>query len=229
MASEKGLAIASAHSDCASSSYESNPGDTEKNDPLDGLRRILADQSHLFACGGDIPICDPKVPPKLGNQTKLPLLPSERRESHPITIRWDLDGTADNQDGLCAKLTLPLTQGAEAGLDRLLQHSRPATFGRGGQDIYDESYRKAFQMDPAAFCTTFDPYSVGIIDAVAQALLPSVFDSTTHRSVRAELYKLNVSWISFRWATQIYLSVSVLAGFVINILNKGILRTFWNV
>ncbi|KAJ2980851.1 hypothetical protein NUW58_g6836 [Xylaria curta] len=59
-------------------------------------------------------------------------------------------------------------------------------------DTYDESYRRALKMDPTAFCTTFDPYSVGIIDAVAQVLLPSVSGSTTHRGVRAELYKLNV-------------------------------------
>ncbi|KAK2000996.1 oxidoreductase [Colletotrichum falcatum] len=112
------------------------------------------------------------------------------RESDPVTIRWDLDGTGD--DPACAKLGLPPVRGAGAGLERLLRHSQPAIFGRDGQDVYDESYRKALQMDPAAFCTTSDPYSVGIIDAVAQVLLPSVSDSTTHRCVRAELYKLNI-------------------------------------
>ncbi|TQV90386.1 oxidoreductase, 2OG-Fe(II) oxygenase family protein [Cordyceps javanica] len=157
MSSDTGLAIT------ATSSPKSDVGGSENNDLLDGLRHILAEQSHLFACGGDIPIREPKGP--------------------------DLDKTSG--DEACAKLSLPTVQG-EAGLDRLLQHARPATFGRGGQDVYDESYRKALQMDPATFCTTFEPYSVGIIDAVAQVLLPSVSDSTTHRAVRAELYKLNI-------------------------------------
>ncbi|KAK2013035.1 hypothetical protein LZ32DRAFT_604813 [Colletotrichum eremochloae] len=158
-------------------------GESGNNRPLRCLRRILAEQSHLFACGGNIPIRDTKSSAEVG-------VPSERKESNPITIRWDLDGTSDNQ--ACAKLSLPPVQDTEAGLDRLLQHSQPATFGRDGKDVYDESYRKALQMDPTAFCTTFDPYSVGIIDAVAQVLLPSVSDSITHRGVRAELYKLNI-------------------------------------
>ncbi|KAK1641521.1 oxidoreductase [Colletotrichum phormii] len=167
----------------AASSHKIDTGDSGDNEALSSLRRILAEQSHLFACGGDIPIRNSTSPAEGGGQ-------DEQRKSDPITIRWDLDGTGD--DRACAKLSLPPAQGTEAGLDRLLHHSRPATFGRGGQDVYDESYRKALQMDPAAFCTTFDPYSVGIVDVVAQVLLPSVCDSTTHRGVRAELYKLNV-------------------------------------
>ncbi|KAK2059176.1 oxidoreductase [Colletotrichum caudatum] len=165
------------------SSHKSETGDSGYNESLGSLRRILAEQSHLFACGGDIPIRKSRSSVEAGSQ-------GEQIESDPITIRWDLDGTGDDQ--ACAKLNLPPAHGTEAGLDRLLQQSRPATFGRDGQDVYDESYRKALQMDPAAFCTTFDPYSVGIVDAVAQVLLPSVSDSTTHRGVRAELYKLNV-------------------------------------
>ncbi|KAK6858062.1 hypothetical protein PG995_005761 [Apiospora arundinis] len=96
----------------------------------------------------------------------------------------------------CTKLNLPLIPGAgvggETSLKRLVQHCQPATFGRGGKDVYDESYRRAGKMDPTAFCTTFDPYTAGIIDTVAQVLLPSVYDSVTHRGVRAELYKLNI-------------------------------------
>ncbi|KAK2046761.1 hypothetical protein LZ31DRAFT_493184 [Colletotrichum somersetense] len=184
MSSDTGAAIS------ATSSHKTDTGDSGNNETLASLKRILAEQSHLFACGGDVPIREPKVPAEASSEIEPSSHPSERRESNPITLRWDLDGTEDDQ--VCAKLSLPPVRGAEAGLNRLLQHCRPATFGRDGQDVYDESYRKALQMDPAAFCTTFDPYSAGIIDAVAQVLLPSVSDSTTYRGVRAELYKLNV-------------------------------------
>jgi hypothetical protein len=104
-----------------------------------------------------------------------------------------------NQTVSCARITLPFPVGEVANLGQLLQCSQPATFGRSGQDIYDKSYREALQMAPDAFCTDFDPYSLGIIDTVAQVLLPSALDSATHRSVRAELYKLNVSSSSTRF------------------------------
>ncbi|KAK7931209.1 hypothetical protein PG985_001921 [Apiospora marii] len=125
-----------------------------------------------------------------------PDLASEPKKQHdPITIRWDMnDGDGKIAATLCAKLNLPIVPwaGDQSSLERLVQHCQPATFGRGGKDVYDESYRRAGKMDPTAFCTTFDPYSTGIIDTVAQVLLPSVYDSVTHRGVRAELYKLNV-------------------------------------
>ncbi|KAL7943483.1 hypothetical protein V8C42DRAFT_329190 [Trichoderma barbatum] len=164
-------------------------GNSGNNEILEGLRTILKDQSHLFACGGNIPVRDRKQP-QSGSTSVAPLLPSESRESNPVTIRWDTD--TENRTASCAKITLPSAVGVVANLDQLLQYSQPATFGRGGQDTYDKSYREALQMAPGAFCTDFDPYSLGIIDTVAQVLLPSALDSVTHRSVRAELYKLNI-------------------------------------
>lgn len=183
------------------------------NELLDGLRLILEKQNHLFACGGSIPIGQPeekegiKLPEpvsapkkKEGTESQSTDLAGELKKQYdPITIRWDVnDGDGMNADGQvstpCAKINLPSIPGAgdDSNLERLVQHCQPATFGRGGKDVYDESYRRAGKMDPTAFCTTFDPYSSGIIDTVAQVLLPSVYDSVTHRGVRAELYKLNV-------------------------------------
>ncbi len=69
----------------------------------------------------------------------------------------------------------------------------PANFGRDGEDVFDETYRKALRMDPASFATSFDPYSLGVIDTIAQVLLPSKLDSDYRRAVRAELYTLNAS------------------------------------
>ncbi|KAK2594342.1 hypothetical protein QQS21_007943 [Conoideocrella luteorostrata] len=155
----------------ASSSHDSDARHPVNHELLDGLRSILEEQRHLFACGGGIPIREPNKSPQAGGQI-------EQIESDHFLCQ---DQSAVG----------PRSRGSPPG--QTPEHSLPATFGRGGQDIYDESYRKALQMDPTAFCTTFDPYSVGIIDAVAQVLLPSAFNSSTHRSVRAELYKLNVT------------------------------------
>lgn len=95
---------------------------------------------------------------------------------------------------MCRKVTLPVTGETDTdGLASLVQDCQPATFGLGGQDVYDEAYRKALKMDPTAFCSTVDPYSLGIVDTVAQLLLPSFLESSTHRAVEARLYKLNVS------------------------------------
>lgn len=177
------------------------PAGSSENEPLENLKTILENQSHLFACGGVIPIRKPNGQGTEGTtQAHEALLPQgdEQKTSNPVTIRWDVAGATDGQATACAKLTLPLDPGADADMDRLVQQSQPATFGRGGEDVYDESYRKARKMDPTAFCTTFDPYSLGIIDIVAQVLLPSVVDSVTHRAVQAELYKLNVSLKSFK-------------------------------
>ncbi|KAK7967052.1 uncharacterized protein PG986_001329 [Apiospora aurea] len=180
--------------------------ESTKQELLEDLRVMLKEQNHLFACGGTLPVGragKAEEPVDRGEkaegiETNVPALANEPKAQHePITIRWDVDdnGAADGQVATpCAKLNLPPVPraGGETSLKRLIQHCQPATFGRGGKDVYDESYRRAGQMTPTAFCTTFDPYSAGIIDTVAQVLLPSVYDSTTHRGVRAELYKLNV-------------------------------------
>lgn len=110
--------------------------------------------------------------------------------SPPITIRWDSGENPGN--GL--KLKLPLeTDTGHVGLgdvDQLINDCEEATFGMAGQEVYDPSYRKAQKMDPKAFCTDFDPHSLGIIDAICQVLLPNV--GAGRRGVRAELYKLNI-------------------------------------
>jgi hypothetical protein len=103
----------------------------------------------------------------------------------PVTIRWDspLGGT---------KLTFPITDvDGEARLSQLLDDCQPATFGYNNKDVLDETYRKAAKMDRSAFSPDFCPYEVGIIDTIAQVLLPAR-EGVSTRGVRAELYKLNV-------------------------------------
>lgn len=86
-------------------------------------------------------------------------------------------------------------------LEGLLKACAPATFGKKGDEVLDESYRKAVKLDSNQFSTSFNPYEVGIIDAIAQSLLPGIVrpfsDGNSkheeHLGVAAELYKLNVS------------------------------------
>lgn len=77
---------------------------------------------------------------------------------------------------------------SEDKLKHLAEVCDPATFGRGDQDIYDESYRKAGKLDSKYFSIKFDPLCCGLLDAVRGDLLEGEND----RPIRAELYKLNV-------------------------------------
>ncbi|KAI5360171.1 putative prolyl 4-hydroxylase alpha subunit, Fe(2+) 2OG dioxygenase domain-containing protein [Septoria linicola] len=74
----------------------------------------------------------------------------------------------------------------------LLAACQPASFGRGGEEVMDEDYRKAGKLDRSSFATTFCPYETGIIDIVTQLLLTQTKQSKHERSLRAELYKLNI-------------------------------------
>lgn len=111
-----------------------------------------------------------------------------RMRCDPVTIRWDSD------ENIGCRVTLPCADANRPEFEQLLKDCQPASFGRGGKDVMDESYRKAGKMDESVFCSNFNPYALGIIDTVAQALTPNLAHQTneTH-GLRAELYKLNVS------------------------------------
>ena len=110
-----------------------------------------------------------------------------RMRCDPVTIRWDSD------DNVGCKVTLPCSDDNRPNFEQLLRDCQPASFGRGGRDVMDESYRKAGKMDENAFCSNFNPYALGIIDTVAQALAPNLARQTNETNgLRAEPYKLNV-------------------------------------
>jgi hypothetical protein len=48
-----------------------------------------------------------------------------------------------------------LSNPSEAELQHLSETCRPATFGLSQENVYDESYRKALQMDTSDFATKF--------------------------------------------------------------------------
>ncbi|KAL1866874.1 hypothetical protein Daus18300_006577 [Diaporthe australafricana] len=148
---------------------------------LDELREELGKQTEktIFTCGGTIPIIKPG-----SDDTKI------SSTSDPVTIRWDPAKPATPASQ--AKLVLPLTSDYQGNLERLINDLEPASFGHHGKNVFDETYRKALKMDTTKFASTFSPYECGIIDSIAQVLLPSTPESDVRRGVRAELYKLNV-------------------------------------
>ena len=180
-----------------------------------GRIRGAASQSRApFCCAGHVPITK-QSPFELIKDDVL----DRQLTSTPVVIRWDCE------DGkTCGKLTLPIVQekkpgpgrprkkqrtasdsidtGDHATVEDLLDNCAPASFGKDGEDILDESYRKAVKLDSDQFSTNFNPYEYGIIGAIAQTLLPGIAKPIADKArkytfveslgVIAELYKLNV-------------------------------------
>ena len=113
----------------------------------------------------------------------------------PVVIRWD-----GREKTTTRRIQLPQPPGHKNGLKMLLNDCQPATFGLGGLDVLDESYRRASKLDDTQFSTNFSPYDYGIVDTIAQILFPGVNENSNQdlglelRGVRAELYKLNVGF-----------------------------------
>ena len=165
----------------------------------------------VFACGGSLPIASEQQqsPPQPADAKVSPEQPEskERRASvsstsshsslltvsscKSVTLRWDPSDAATPASS--CKLVFPLEPATSANLGKLVTSMAPASFGLGGKDVYDETYRKALKLDPTQFSIDFCPYEYGIIDAIAQVLLPTLNVKLANmRGVRAELYKLNV-------------------------------------
>jgi hypothetical protein len=94
-------------------------------------------------------------------------LQEQRILTKPVTIRWGSDSNG-------RKLSLPAIDEAGVGaLEDLIRACTPATFGLGGRDVFDETYRRAGALATDEFMTDFCPYEAGIIDVLAQLLLKS--------------------------------------------------------
>jgi hypothetical protein len=171
------------------SSESSSQEPLHKEGPLCQLEAAVTAQQAAFCCGGTIQIDAARdcIHEHITVDTE-PLV------SPPIVIRWDHpSGKA------IRKMTLPAVQ--KSAISELLEDCSPATFGHKGREVLDQSYRQAVKLDSHQFCTSFSPHDFGIIDAIAQTLLPEIAqvpsDTRTefqeHWGVVAELYKLNVS------------------------------------
>ncbi|KAF1988018.1 hypothetical protein K402DRAFT_462390 [Aulographum hederae CBS 113979] len=162
------------------------------NEIIHQLRLCILEQKAIatFACGGNIPIAGSSDSSEFGDATSRSSATVSSRDkvsTEPVAIRWD----SPNPGKPIGKAIFPLSTG-DAGLLQLVSACTPATFGRGNEDILDETYRKAGKLDTTAFSTNFCPYACGIIDSVAQFLLPSIGIAPLWRGLRAEIYKLNV-------------------------------------
>jgi hypothetical protein len=154
---------------------------------LDNLRSSLEGYQATanYCLGGSTPISSlPQSASTDFTASKSPIT------APPFALRFDTPSSG-------GKVTFPSSDSSE--LERLLKACTPATFGSGGKDILDETYRKAGKLDRANFSVDFHPHDYGILDAIAQTLLPSTYPvgkkegREEHWGVKAELYKLNVS------------------------------------
>ena len=132
----------------------------------------------LFACGGSLPITN-DCPP------------DDCSACRPVQISW-ATAAGDRLDHL--ELPLDANRNRPNSFERLAQDCQSATFGRGKEDVLDETYRKAKKLNASQFLTNFNHYEVGIIDSVAQVLVPTIGDCGTEDllGIVAELYSLNV-------------------------------------
>ena len=78
---------------------------------------------------------------------------------------------------------------SEGALVHLAQACDPASFGRNGEDVHDESYRKAGKLDRGTFSVDLDLEKNGLMGVIRDNLLGG---KDLQKTVLAELYKLNV-------------------------------------
>jgi hypothetical protein len=120
-----------------------------------------------FACGGSIPIT-----PTSTNTTTETSSPSP-----PVQVRY-------GSNGLGSVFNIPGSDPSSKEFKELLNVSLPATFGRAGEEVLDEDYRKAGKLDRGQFTTDFCPYAAGIVDTLTQMLLPQTKQSKHNRSIK---------------------------------------------
>ncbi|KAL9088747.1 MAG: hypothetical protein Q9165_006056 [Trypethelium subeluteriae] len=155
-----------------------------------------------FACGGTIPVAKVKLsrsPPMTGDKRKSRSTsgsnsPTTTRdlsypeEIEPVDIRWDSAGLKAG-----TKITFPAqTPFDSESFHQLLSDCEPASFGQGDKGVLDKTHCKAGKLEKGAFMTHFCPYITGIVDVIAQVLLPSIGRSPQLRGIRAERSDLNI-------------------------------------
>ena len=192
-------------------------------DLLNRIRDAVNNSHVALCCAGEVPIA-----PKSWFEEANGTLYCDQLTSAPVTIRWDQkDGKTISKltfpiasEQTANEKASSKIRGAgrpskkqktssdvvatqdHAALLQLIDDCAPAPFGKNGKDVLDDSYRKAVKLESDQFLTSFNPYDVGIIGAIAQKLLPGVAGPMIEKgdygtwseclSVVAELYKLNV-------------------------------------
>lgn len=150
---------------------------TLENNMLDEIKSSLEANARgaTFACGGSVSF---RSTAAIGKRALSADFQTSASEIDPIDIRF-------GENGKGMTLTLPSKDLGEKSLQELISACLPATFGVGGNEVFDEEYRKAGKLDRSAFATTFSPYEAGIVDVVAQLLLPQTSHDKHMRSIKA--------------------------------------------
>lgn len=179
-------------------------GPTLKSLARDICDAIATDDDHpmaVFALGGEVHVKQSHSSDTPAARTRRASkqaqdasaqAPEGENASDPIAVRWD---PPNEPTVVLRKTSFPLTSDADKkGFEQLLEDTQPATFGRGGDEVLDETYRKAQKLPETAFSTNLCPYKLGMIDIVRQVLLPSIETAEGSRLLRAELYNINASF-----------------------------------
>ncbi|KAJ7067513.1 hypothetical protein C8F01DRAFT_668752 [Mycena amicta] len=77
-------------------------------------------------------------------------------------------------------------------VEQLASACERASFGRGQEDVLDESYRKAGKIDVSRFAARLDIAANGILDAITPYLVEGRSGDDEEMGLTAEMYKLNV-------------------------------------
>lgn len=172
----------------------SNDVDTEEDVEIKRRYQCLDPEDLLRSIQGTFALDTSEALFSIGD--KIDLTNTDSDTSHerrgPVTIRWD----SRFDQSHVRKMSFPTPQNQIATTDslaQLLEDCKPATFGRGNQEVLDKSYRLASKMDVQHFSCDYSPYDNRVIEKVSQALAFRDGSDNSHRSLQAELYKLNVS------------------------------------
>ncbi len=163
-------------------------------------------RSAVFACGGSLPFKQILDSTSSGDQhiTKAEALETtsddgaSTHSKHPATQTDPLtQNTKGSQastlkavyvwfgdKGNATNIVFSATGIPSKDLEQLVLPCQPASFGRGGEAVLDEGYRKAGNLDNEAFATNFCPYQAGIIDVVSQLLVPQTPHDRHCRSIK---------------------------------------------
>jgi hypothetical protein len=160
---------------------------------LDNLRSVLQGTEGAGNCcvGGRIPIGDGVGGGEFGAE-------EEKGVVAPITVRFD------KSDGSVARVQFPPLpiRNNESGLEDLLRACSPSSPSLGFGSSRGENQGGAGTLDAKHFSTDFHPHNYGILDTIAQTLLPGINESMKNKGkgggddvqpVRAESIGLQVS------------------------------------
>ena len=87
--------------------------------------------------------------------------------------------------GRASRLSLPADVANGKRLQEFLDTCSTTSYGMGSQTVSDKAYRDALKLEQKSFATNFILASTTILDSVSTVM-------TCRKSIRAELYKLNV-------------------------------------